>query len=269
MLEKLFLFFSSKIVYGTILIILFTFIIYKILHSLLNKIVIKGKNDLEIKRKRTVIILFNNILKYIIILLMVLVLLDLYGIDTSSIIAGLGIAGVVLGFALQDALKDIINGITIIMDNYFVVGDYVDYNGFVGIVIEFGLKTTKIKKVTGEIYSISNRNIDKIINISQEKSKINIYVPTAYEEKYEKVERVLKQVLEEAKKKYKEVNEVQFLGIESLEDSYIKYLLYIKCERETQWNLKRKILKDIKLAYDKNNIKIPYNQLEVHNGAKL
>ena len=71
---------------------------------------------------------------------MTLILLNLYGVNTTSLIAGLGIAGAVLGLALQDALKDIFNGLSIIFDNYFVVGDLVDYNGFVGTVTDFGLK---------------------------------------------------------------------------------------------------------------------------------
>ena len=58
------------------------------------------------------------------------ILLNLYGVNTTSLIAGLGIAGVALAFGLQEALKDIVSGIGIIMDNYFVVGDVVDYNGF-------------------------------------------------------------------------------------------------------------------------------------------
>ncbi len=269
MLEDFLKLLCTKKVYGTIIIVFMMLIIYTTLNSFLNKIVIKGKNDLERKRKKTVITLFNNLLKYIIIIVMILVLLNLYGINTTSIIAGLGIVGVVIGFALQDALKDIISGITIIMDNYFVVGDYVDFNGFVGTIIEFGLKTTKIKKMTGEIYSISNRNIDKIINISQEKSNIYLTIPTAYEENYDKVEKIITDVLNEAKKKYKEVNEVEFLGIDNLAESSVNYLVRVKCERETQYNLRRAILRDIKIAYDKNKIKIPYNQLEVHNGTKL
>ena len=52
-------------------------------------------------------------------------------------------------------------------------------------------------------------------------------------------------------------------------DSAIEYSIRITCIRETHWNIRREILKEIKQAYEKNNIKIPYNQLEVHNGKKL
>ena len=178
-------------------------------------------------------------------------------------------AGALLGLSLQDTLKDVLNGISIIFDNYFVVGDIVTYDDFTGTVIGFGLKTTKIKKITGEVLSISNRNIDKIINLSQEKDTVTISIPTAYEEDYNKVEKVLTKTINNIKDSNQDVKEVLFLGIEELEDSSVIYQVRFTCKRGLQWELKRLFLKEIKIAYEKNNIKIPYNQLEVHNGKKL
>jgi len=262
-------FLSTKQVYGTLIIIAVTIIIYNLINSLLDKIVVKGKDELEKKRKNTIVHLLKNIIKYILFILIAIVLLNLYGVNTTSLIAGLGIAGVVIGFALQEALKDFINGISIIFDNYFVVGDIVEFEGFTGTVIEFGLKSTKIKKISGEVLVIANRYIDKVINISKEKATIVLNIPTAYEEKYEKVEKVLKETLENSKEKYKEITNVEYLGIENFCESYIEYSVRITCIRETHWNIRREILKEIKIAYEKFKIKIPYNQLEVHNGTKL
>jgi len=259
-------FLSKKQVYGTLIILVSTYLIYKILIRFLNKIQVKSKDELERKRKVTIIVLLKNIIKYLLIILLIIILLNLYGVNTSSLIAGLGIAGVALAFGLQEALKDIVSGIGIILDNYFVVGDVIDYNGFCGTVTEFGLKSTKIKKVTGEVLIIANRNIDKVINISQEKGTVIIKIPTAYEEKYDKVEKVLKSILENVLKNYSDIENAEYLGIDSFSDSSINYSIKIVCKRMKQWEMKRNMLKEIKLAYDKNKIKIPYNQLEVHNG---
>ena len=270
MFKHLITFFSTKQVYGSIVIIISAFIIIRIIDSIIDKLNIPCKDPLEKKKRKTVVSLIKNIMKYIIIVIMVITLLNLYGVNTNSIIAGLGIVSVVIGFALQDALKDIINGLNIMFDYYFVVGDVVTYEDFTGTVVEFGLKTTKIKKHTGEVLIIANRNIDKVINISHERAKVVINIPTAYEEKYSKIERVLNKVLEEAKIKYVNIDETTFLGIDSFADSSVIYSISFSCKkRETQWDLKRQVLKDIKEAYDKNNIKIPYNQLEVHNGYKI
>ncbi len=259
-------FLSKKQVYGTLIILASTYFVYKIIIATLDKIQIKGKDELEKKRKLTIIVLLKNVIKYILIIIMFIVLLNLYGVNTTSLIAGLGVAGVALAFGLQEALKDIVSGIGIIMDNYFVVGDVVDYNGFVGTITELGLKSTKIKKYTGEVLIIANRNIDRVINISQERATVVINIPTAYEEKYDKVERVLKETLDNAIKTHPEIQKVEYLGIEEFGDSSIIYSVRFTCKRMTQWDMKRVILKEIKQAYDKNKIKIPYQQVEVHNG---
>lgn len=256
-------------VYGTVIILLSSYIIYKILYDIVDKIVIKGKDELEIKKRTTILHLFRNIARYLILIIMILLLLNLYGINTTSLITGLGIAGVVVGLGLQDVLKDVFNGISIIFDNYYIIGDIVEYEGFTGTVIEFGLKNTKIKKYTGEVLIISNRNIDKIINITQEKASTCISIPTAYEEDYDKVEKVIKDTLDSFKENNKEVSKIEYLGINELADSSIIYQVLITCNRGKQWAVKRAFLKEIKIAYEKNNIKIPYNQLEVHNGTKV
>ena len=71
--------------------------------------------------------------------------MTVYGVDVTSVLAGLGIVGVVLGFALQDLAKDIIAGFSIIFENQYAIGDTISINGFKGEVIFLGLKTTKIK----------------------------------------------------------------------------------------------------------------------------
>ena len=200
---------------------------------------------------------------------MIIFILNSYGVDTKSIIASLGVAGVILGFALQSTVEDFVSGISIIMDNYFVVGDIVTFDNFTGEVIEMGLKTTKIKKANGEVYIIANRNINSVINLSQHRAGLMIKTSTAYEESTEKVEKVLHDVIEEAKNIPGVYKESKYLGIDSMEDSAINYSILISCRQDNQWQIKRDILKMIKLAYETNNIKIPYPQIEVHNGKKI
>ena len=261
--------FFKKEIYGTIIIIIISFLLYRIVKSIIDKAFIKGKNALETKRRKTAIVLLENVILYIIVILAFLVALELYGIDTKSLIAGLGVAGVVLGLALQDTVKDFIAGLAIIMDNYFVVGDYVTYNNFTGKIIALGLKTTKIQKYNGEIYTVANRNIDSIINLSQKSTNIYIEIPTAYEEKVEKVEKTIQKILKKAIQTTDADAESSYLGISELGDSSVKYLINIHCMQEKQWQTKRDVLKIIKELYEKDNIKIPYNQIEVHNGKKI
>ncbi len=262
-------FLSQKEIYGLAIILFAGIIAYKLGSRLIEKIVNNGKNSYERKKRITIVNLLSNIAKVIIYVFVIFFILDLYGVDTRALITSLGVASALLGLALQDTLKDFISGIDIIINNYFVVGDIVTYNDFTGEVIEMSLKATKIKKATGEVMVIANRNINQIINISQKKADLRIDIPTAYEEKTEKVEKAIAKIIEEAKKIKGVYNDSKYLGISDLKDSAINYTISIICTQEDQWQIRREVLKIIKNIYEKDNIKIPYAQIEVHNDKKL
>lgn len=267
--EKLFDIIFTKKILGTVLVVIFTIIVIKIFNKIISSMLKKGKNKFEIKKRQTIIDLFESIFKYIIWALAILIILDFFGVDTRSLLASLGIAGVVLGLALQDTVKDFISGTSLILENYLSVGDIVTYNNFTGEVIELGLRTTKIKSANGEVMVIANRNIDTIINASQKRSNLLIEIDTAYEEKTEKVEKVLKGVIEKAIEEKIILADSEYLGINELSSSSVKYLIKIHCMQDERYKIKREILGRVKIAYEKNNIKIPYEQIEVHNGQDI
>ena len=137
-----------------------------------------------------------------------------------------------------------------------------------GTVIDLNLKSTKIQKYTGEVKIIANKNIDEIINLSQKKATHLIKIPTAYEEKKEKVEVVIARILVKIKN-LKFVNVVDYLGIDELGDSAVYYAIQVTCKQEKRFDIKRKALAIIKEEYDKSNIKIPYNQIEFRKGKDI
>lgn len=267
--EKLVAIIVTKKVLGTILTIFIAFILIKLFNKIISSILIKGKTTFEIKRRQTIIDLFESVFKYVIIAIAVLIILDFYGVDTRSLVASLGIAGVVLGLALQDTVKDFIGGISLILENYLAIGDIVTYNDFTGEVIDLGLRVTKIKAFNGEVMIIANRNIDTIINASQKTSNLYLDIRTSYEAKNSKVEKVLKEVIEEAIKDEIILPDSEYLGINELDKSAVNYLINIHCDQEQRYVVRREILGRIKEAYEKNNIKIPYNQIEVHHGQDI
>lgn len=254
-----------KEIIGTLITIIVAYTAYIMVRFIIEKLLSKNKSEYDKKRKRTVAELLKNICKWLLIAITMIIILDLFGMDVSSLIASLGIASAVGALSLQDTLKDIINGASIIMDNYFVVGDYVKYNGFHGQIIEFGLRSTKIMNFDGEVLVLANRNISEVINLSQKTASTLILAPTAYEAPVEKVEKVLNEIVEEVKTWDTMKKDTAYIGINELKDSCIEYGIRIYCSPGKVWTYKREILKMIKQKYDKNKIKIPYTQLEVHN----
>ena len=150
-----------------------------------------------------------------------------------------------------------------------MIGDTIRIDNFTGEVVELSLKSTKIKGANGEMYIFANRLVDKVVNLSQARAGVKIEIPTAYEENTEKVEKALDALMEEIKKIPDVYEDSSYLGIEMLDASAIKYSLMIYCKSSEQYAIKRKILKMIKEVYEQENIKMPYNQIEVHNGKEL
>ena len=252
--------FQEKII-GPVLIIIGSIVIFRILKTIIKKIFTRGKNKFELKKRTTIIQLVTNVMRIFIYAIAIMMILEIYGVDTKGIVASLGIAGVVLGLALQDTAQDLMSGIKIILDNYYVVGDTITINNFMGEVIEVTLQSTKVKSYDGEVLIFSNRNVDSVINLSQARAGVKVIVPTAYEEK------ALNEVVETMKKHTDVYPESCYLGIDSLEDSAINYSILIYCKSSEQWNIKRETLKVVKEVYEKEKIKIPYNQIEVHHGS--
>ena len=220
------------------------------------------------RKKKTILNLIGNIVKLIIILIGLLVILEVYGIDTKSLVASLGVVGLVVGLALQDLLKDLIIGMSIIFEGQYSIGDWVSINGFKGEILPSNLRTTKLKAYTGEIKIISNRNITELINYTMEKTNLIIDVDVAYESDIDKVKEVLDNLCKDMQEK-NNLKSFECLGVQELSSSSIRFRLVANTNYLEQFPLDRMIKKEVVKEFAKNNITIPYNQVVVHNGQKL
>lgn len=254
-----------KEVIAPILIIIICMIVCKVASKIIVKAFSLKKTKGNEGKKKTIINLINNIVKFVVIVLGILTILEIYGIDTQSLIASLGIAGLVVGLALQDILKDFIVGVSIIFDGTFSIGDCVEIGGFKGEVLASNLRTTKLKSATGEIKIISNRNVLDVINYTMENATLAIDIDVAYESDIKKVKEVLDKLCEKIKDEYN-LKEISCLGIQELASSSIKFRIVASLPHGEQFDLAREIRKQVVLTFEKNNITIPYNQLVIHNG---
>lgn len=249
--------FHQPIIYIAIGIIL-NFIVKKVVDQISNK----GNNSKD-KKKTTIINLIRSIIRYLIFTIVVLGILDAYGVNTTSIIASLGVAAAVIGLAFQDILKDFLAGITIIFDNKYAVGDVVEINGFTGTVISLGLRTTKIKAFTGEVKSIGNSSFSEVTNYNLADADLFLKLNVAYNTNIEKLEKVLEELRKDILS-LENVKNYKLLGVDELGESSIVYIVNITCKPTTGVGIKRKALKLIKEQFDKNGINIPYNTLDIN-----
>ena len=250
-----------------IAIILVGFITYLILKSILNKAFKVRAKRFKDNKYNTIEALIKGIIKYFIMLVCALMILEKYGIDTKSVITSLGIVGAAVALAMQDFLKDFVAGITIVAENQFAIGDVIKIGDFMGTVTTFTLKTTRIKAWTGEEKIINNHLISEVINYTHNNSIAIIDVGLPYEEDAEKLEKILKKICEKMNKEIPDLkNDVNLLGIEVFDSSSVTYRIAAEVKSGTQFNAQRVMRKVLKRELDKENINIPYSQLVIHNG---
>ncbi|MBR4618851.1 MAG: mechanosensitive ion channel family protein [Bacilli bacterium] len=213
------------------------------------------------KKKKTYLRLFNNTFKYIILFVILVLILKVNGINVTSLIAGLGLVSVIVGLALQDALKDIIMGFNIIVDSYFTVGDVLKIGSIEGKVIELGLKSTKLKDInTGNIFTTANRNISEALVLSE---VLFIEIPLPYELKLPRAEKVINDIVEQIMT-LENVEMAEYKGLQSFGESAIFYKIKLIVKPEYKPQTKRNAQSIIKQELDKNNISIPYTQIDIH-----
>ena len=253
----------DKKLYLSIIIILISIVLYKVIQRTINKLLDRDKKNKRLDKKgKTLIKLFTNTVKYIIIVIAIALILQVYGINVNSLISGLGLVSVIAGLAVQDPLKDIVSGINIITDDYYSLGDVINIDGIEGKVIQLGVRTTKILDTKrGDIYVFANRNISKITKVSEE---LYIDVPLSYDDPIIKQEKVIKESCEKIQK-LEHVSEANYIGLNEFASSAIIYKIKILCKPEFKYQVKRQANRILKLDLDKNKLSIPYTQIVIHN----
>ncbi len=251
--------------------ILLGFIIYKIIVKAMNNAEKRSKIEKQHNKKRvkTINRLIQNIIKYVIVIFVLIGILANFGIEVKSILAGIGITAALIGLALQDIAKDFLAGISIILEDQFEIGDTVEINDFVGEVVSFGLRTTRIKNYKGATKIIANHTITEVINYNLCNCVAVVEVSVSYDEDLDKVEKVINNMSKTIKEKIpKARSDIKILGVTELEESGVIYRIALEVAAAEHFEAERILRKEIKKAFDKEQIKIPYKQIEVHNGTK-
>ena len=213
------------------------------------------------KKRKTYLRMLKSIIGASAIIIIVLIILQLLGINVSSMLAGVGIASIIIGFALQDAMKDIFRGLEIVADNYYDIGDVIKYNDNFGQVISINLRTTKIQDINSmNIVSIANRNIDKV-----EVSTGYIYLPVPFPLRI-KPSAANTIMLEIAKsiQSLPNVTSVLNQGTSNITNSSLNYQLQITCDPMNQLQVRRDCLGVIVNVFAAHKIMLPYNQVDIH-----
>ena len=246
----------------SIVIILITVVFWLIYRSI-KKSYLKKKNiDERTRAASSVRSVIYDTIKVSIFFLLVLTILQINGVNVTSLIAGVGVASAVIGLALQDFLKDIIMGVHIMMDDFYQIGDVVKYEDEEGTIEAFNLRTTKIRSIgSGDLITICNRNVSKV---SKSSPDVYIHLPLPYDLKIGDANALLEKVVESIKE-CEGIADSTFLGTNNFDDSSVDHLIKVVCEKpDMKLGCRRRALAAIRQTLEAEHVDIPYQHVDVH-----
>ena len=214
---------------------------------------------------RALIDIIASLIKYIAVIILIFLVLKAFGVDTTSILAGIGIVSLIVGLAAQPLLTDVIAGLFIVFEHVFEVGDIIVVSGFRGTVKEIGIRTTRIEDAGGNVKIINNSDLRALVNMSEQLSLANCEIGIEYGESLERVEAILKKNLAEIKKEIPDIVEGPiYRGVSELGGSAVVLKFVAKCKEGSKYQVERDMNRQFKLLFDRNGINIPFAQIVVN-----
>lgn len=219
------------------------------------------------KRAKLDAILVNFLSKILYCLLMIFVIiatLNNLGVQTASLIAVLGAAGLAIGLALQGSLSNFAAGIMIIVLKHFKIGDVIVVNNVTGIVDDMNIFTTTLHTPGNEKLVIPNNTITSNIltNITANKQRrIDLVVGVGYNDDLDKVTNLLNTMIQEDVLILKDPE--PFIGVDALADNSVNFVIRVWALTSDYGVARSGLLKRIKQEFDRNGISIPFPQREM------
>jgi small conductance mechanosensitive channel len=212
----------------------------------------------EQKREETIIQIISGALGIVIWPLVAIIIVGQLGVNTTPLIAGVGIIGVALGFGAQGLVKDIIAGLFIITENQYGVGDVVSLDATAGLVEHVSLRVTILRDLDGTVHYVPNGSILRSSNLSKDYSGINLDIGVSYDSDIEKVIAEINKVghalAHDPKWKLQIIKPPTFLRVDNFGDNAIGLKITGTVLPLEQWEVTSELRKRLKIAFDKADI---------------
>lgn len=262
-----------------VLILLLTWVGLKIITQLLNRIERKlterghrdGEPPSEVnKRIDTLMRLVRQAVRLAVWIVVALIVLREIGIDITPLLAGAGIVGLAVGFGAQNLVRDIITGFFFVLENQVRVGDVAIINGTAGIVESINFRTLVLRDLAGIVHIFPNGTVTTLSNMTKEWSAYIFEIGVAYKENTDRVSEVIRQVCQEMREDPRFglliLEDPEIFGVDKLGDSAVVIKGRIKTKPIRQWEVGREFLRRVKLAFDAQDIEIPFPHQTVYFG---
>ena len=213
----------------------------------------------------TVRIFVTNLLNTLLMIVVFIAAINQLGIQTTSIIAVLGAAGLAIGLALQGSLSNFAAGILIVIYRPYKVGDYIQADNHLGTVDDIQIFSTVLRTPDNKIVVVPNGSImnGSIVNFSHQKERrIDIVIGCSYDDDIDKVKEVLADVLSKDERILKEPK--PRIALSELADSSVNFIVRPWVKNAEYLDVLYSLLEEIKKRFDQEGISLPYPQSDVH-----
>lgn len=222
------------------------------------------------RRLQTLAPLVHTSVKLLVVLAGALLILQLVGVETGPLLAGVGIFGLAVGFAAQSLIKDIINGLFMLTEGSVDAGDVVDVGGVCGVVEKVTLRSVRIRDLSGNVHFVPNSTIEHVVNLTKDYSRYLMDVGVGYREDTDEVVAIMKQVDEYMRKDPRfrgdMLEPIEIMGVDRFEDSAVIIRARLKTRPSLQWVIGREYNRRLKKAFDEQGIEIPFPHRTVYWG---
>ncbi len=196
-------------------------------------------------------------------------ILDIFGIKTAPLLASAGVVGVAIGFGAQTIVHDMLNGMLILLENQFNVGDTVKIAGLAGVVEMMSLRKVSLRDGNdGTLYTIPNSQITTVSNYSRNWSQIQVNISVDFREDADRVIKLLTDTAMQiaAEPQYESVvnGMPKVLGVDNLAGSQVIYPVVFKTQSGQQWGISRDFRRRVKAVFEQNHI-LPGDPLRIYN----
>lgn len=239
-------------------------IILKVLKKLINKLLdgkAVQKSSLNQNKVNTISSAIYSVVRVVIIFIAITLILDVFGINTSTLIATAGVGGVAIALGTQTVIEDFIKGILIIVDDKIRVGEWIKVAGIEGEVEDIDFRVTKVRDFNGSLHIIPNSQITSVQNFNRGEmiadTTFSVSYDTPLDEIKEMVDDISKKLLDKEENKGLFIEGFSIFEINSLEAFSYKVRITATVKDGEQWQIGRQAREMIKYEMEKERLKVP------------
>ena len=239
--------------------------IFRILKNLTRKMVSRAVSSPNLRMSKLMQDFFISMSGKGVFIIGLLIALSQIGVNLTPVLTGFGVAGVIVGFALQDTLSNFASGMMLLIYRPFDVGDFVEAGGVSGKVSHMSLVSTTIKTFDNQILIVPNSKIwgDTIKNVTHERvRRVDMVFGISYGDSIELAEKILNDIIDVHPAVLRSPEKT--IKVHTLNTSSVDFIVRPWVKTEDYWDVYWDITREVKLRFDKEGLSIPFPQQDVH-----